>query len=108
MLLMQPRRPRHHIDGILTPDLTEEEKRALTELLNATINQDCYPLLPTSVLGFVSPDGCSNRVRDEGVSGGRVPDAAGPVRRWLSAGGKGPPTNDQAKKSGAVTPRDTL
>ena len=30
------------------------------------------------------------------------------VRTRLPAGGKGPPTNDQAKKSGAVTPRDTL
>src|SRR5262249_24455509 len=26
----------------------------------------------------------------------------------LAAGGNGPPTNDQAKKSGAVTPRDTV
>jgi hypothetical protein len=29
------------------------------------------------------------------------------VRR-LAAGGSGPPTNDQAKKSGAVTPRDPV
>jgi hypothetical protein len=29
------------------------------------------------------------------------------VRNRLRAGGNGPPTNDQAKKSGAVTPRDT-
>ena len=30
------------------------------------------------------------------------------VRTRLAAGARGPPTNDQAKKSGAVTPRDTL
>src|SRR5258708_6498013 len=30
------------------------------------------------------------------------------VRNRLPAGGSGPPTNDQAKKSGAVTPHDTL
>ena len=31
-----------------------------------------------------------------------------PARDGLPAGGRGPPTNDQAKKSGAITPRDTL
>ena len=31
-----------------------------------------------------------------------------PMVRRLFPGGNGPPTNDQAKKSGAVTPRDTL
>jgi hypothetical protein len=30
------------------------------------------------------------------------------VRRRLAAGGRGPPTNDQAKKSGSITPRDTV
>ena len=30
-----------------------------------------------------------------------------PMVRRLFPGGNGPPTNDQAKKSGAVTPRDT-
>src|SRR6266481_5291820 len=31
-----------------------------------------------------------------------------PAPYHLSAGGSGPPTNDQAKKSGSITPRDTV
>jgi hypothetical protein len=30
----------------MTPDFTEDEKRALIELLDSTINQDRYPLSP--------------------------------------------------------------
>jgi hypothetical protein len=41
------RRPsRHHIDGVMNVDLTDEAKLALVDLLRRTIEADHYPLSP--------------------------------------------------------------